>query len=67
MHTKHFSIDVGSSCPRQSLGGVGINFPVLSVVNGMDGWLSCFGEILITTSPAKFGSNLEKCDKILCH
>ena len=60
MHTKHFSIYVGSSCPRQSLKGVGINFSVLSVVNLMDGGLSLFGEILITTSPAKFGRNLEK-------
>ena len=30
----------------------------------MDGGLSLFGEILITTSPAKFGRNLEKMFKI---
>ena len=33
---------------------------MLNVVNGMDGWLSCFCEILITTSPAKFGKKFEK-------
>ena len=30
----------------------------------MDGGLSLFGEILISTSPAKFGWNLEKQNKI---
>jgi len=60
MHTKHFSIYVGSSCPRQSLKGVGIDLSVLRFVNLMDGGLSLFGEILITTSPAKFGRNFEK-------
>ena len=33
----------------------------------MDGGLSLFGEILITTSPAKFGKKFEKCYKILRH
>ncbi len=40
-------------------------FPVLNVVNLIDGNLSWFCEILITTSPAKCGRNLEKCDKTL--
>ncbi len=53
MHTKHFSIDVGSSCPRQSLEGVALIFPVLNVVNGMDGCLSCFCEIFNNNVPGK--------------
>jgi|688.fasta_scaffold1571300_1 hypothetical protein len=38
MNTKHFSIIVGSGCPRQSLNGVGINLSgVKSAVNLIDG------------------------------
>jgi hypothetical protein len=38
MNTKHFCIIVGSSCPGQSLKGVGINLSgVKSAVNLIDG------------------------------
>ncbi len=45
MNTKHFSIIVGSSCPRQSLKGVGINLSgVKSAVNLIDGNFLVFVE-----------------------
>ena len=66
MHIKHFCINVGSCCPRQSLEGVGINISGVKCCQ-LNGWLIClvFVKILITTSPAKFGKSLEKCNKII--
>jgi hypothetical protein len=50
----------GRVVPGRVLKGVGINISVLRVCQ-LNGWLFVFvGEILITTSPAKFGNNLEK-------